>query len=237
MRRLLLLCAIALGGCFTHKAAAKVVDPALTAQGTALERSGGSRGGFELGDYTFERVHFERTPAPNASTGLSPDGQSRPSERIDLRMSMAISPRTWTATCRALREPTGRQDYAAVTEEFHDVVQIDCTLEDGLGARWTFAMKGSLASNLGGTLKAEHAAFVGGGLEVEVLMWRDVWDRVRRKIPEPVAQVRVTRGTTAAMILARPERAWIDPATPTELLDVSMATLGALRMLPLDFDG
>ncbi len=237
MRRLLLVCAIALGGCFTHKAAAKVVDPELLAEGTKLERSGGSRGGFELGDYSFDRIALDRTPAPNASTGLSPDGQSRPSERLDLRLSMDVAKRAWTGSCQALREPTGRQDYAAVTEEFHDVVRIDCTFEDGRGARWTFAMQGSLVTNLGGTLKAEHASFVGGGLEVEVLMWRDVWGRVRRRVPEPVAQVRVTRGTTAAMILARPEQGWIDASTPTELLDVSMITLGALRMLPLRFAG
>lgn len=235
MRRLSLVIVAVLAGC-THKAAAKVVDPLLLAEGTMLERSAGSRGGFVLGEYTFERTDLDRTPAPNASTGLSPDGLSRPAERLDLQMAMAVKDRRWSGTCKALREPTGRQDYAAVTEEFHDMVQIDCTFENG-GATWIFSMKGSLMTNLGGTLTPKHGPVVVGRLEVEVLMWRDVWGRVRRKIPEPVAQVRLKRGTTAAMILARPEQAWFEPSTPEEMLDVSMLTLGALRMLPLGFEG
>ncbi len=189
-----------------------------------------------LGDFTFERTNLDRTPAPNASTGLSPDGLSRPAERLDLQMTMLAEDRRWTGVCKALREPTGRQDYAAVTEEFHDMVQIDCTFESG-ASTWSFAMKGSLATNLGGILSPKHRAVEGGGLEVEVLMWRDVWGRVRRQIPEPVGQVRLKRSTSAAMILARPEKAWFAPSTPQELLDAAMVTLGALRMLPLGFEG
>ena len=236
MRRFVLL-SLALTGCLGHKAAAKTVDPVLTAQGTKLVRSDGGRGRFVLGDYTFERTAFKRTPAPNASTGLSPDGQSRPSERLDLSLTMTAKSRSWTGTCKALREPTGRSDYAAVTDEFHDVVSIDCTFEDGAGGHWDFTMKGSLAANLGGTLTPTHASFVGGRLEVEVLMWRQVWDRVRRHLPEPITQVRVKRGTISAMILARPEHAWIDPSTPDEMLDAAMITMGALRFLPLGFEG
>lgn len=235
MRRILLVLTVVLAGC-SHKAAAKVVDPLLLAEGTMVDRSGGSRGSFSLGDYTFERTELNRTPAPNASTGLSPDGLSRPAERVDLQMAMRVQDRRWTGTCMALREPTGRQDYAAVTEEFHDMVQIDCTFE-GSGGSWLFSMKGSLATNLGGTLSAKHDAGKTEGLEVEVLMWRDVWGRVRRQIPEPVGQVRLGRSTSAAMILARPEQAWFAASTPPETLDVAMVTLGALRMLPLGFEG
>ena len=235
MRRLLLVIVAILAGC-AHKAAAKVVDPVLLSEGTMIERSSGSRGGFVLGDYTFERTNLDRTPAPNASTGLSPDGLSRPAERLDLQLAMQVQDRRWTGACQALREPTGRQDYAAVTEEFHDMVQIDCTFESGTSS-WSFTMKGSLATNLGGTLTPKHREVEGGGLEVEVLMWRDVWGRVRRQIPEPVAQVRLKRSTSAAMILARPEQAWFAPSTPQEILDAAMVTLGALRMLPLGFEG
>ncbi len=220
----------------THKSAAKVVDPALVAEGTVLERDSGSRGGFVLGEYRYEQTSLDRDSSAS-STGLSPDGQARPTERIDLQMTMTVKDRRWGGACRALREPTGRADYAAVSDEFHDVVKIDCTFDDGHGGSWAFEMKGSLASNLGGTLKAGHASFVGGGLEVEVLMWRNVWNTVRRHLPEPVAQVRLKRGTSAAMVLARPETAWIEPSTPQELLDVSMVTLGALRMLPMGFEG
>jgi hypothetical protein len=237
MRRLFLLLGVVLTGCLSHKAAAKLVDPALTSGGTKLVRSEGGIGHFVLGDYRFERTRLDRTPAPNASTGLSPDGQSRPAERLDLALSMTAKSRTWTGTCKALREPTGRSDYASVTDEFHDVVKIDCTFEDGAEGRWEFAMQGSLAANLGGTLTPTHASFVGGRLEVEVLMWRKVWDRVRRHLPEPVTQVRVKRGTVSAMILARPEHAWIDPSTPPEMLDAAMITMGALRFLPLNFEG
>ncbi len=234
MRRLSLVLVVMVAGC-THKAAAKVVDPQLLSEGTMLERTEGSRSGFALGDYTYERTNLDRTPAPNASTGLSPDGLSRPAERLDLQMAMQVKDRRWTGRCTALREPTGRQDYAAVTEEFHDMVQIDCTFERGLDA-WSFAMKGSLATNLGGLLTAKRES-VREGLEVEVLLWRDVWGRVRRQIPEPVGQVRLKRSTAAAMILARPEQAWFEPSTPQELLDVAMVTLGALRMLPIGFEG
>ena len=234
MRRCaLVLCSVLLG--CTHKAATKVVDPALVSEGTMLERSDGSLKSFVLGDYRFEQTSLDRD-ASAPSTGLSPDGQARPTERIDLQMTMTAKGRRWGGACRALREPTGRADYAAVTEEFHDVVQIDCTFDDGAGSSWTFEMKGSLAANLGGMLTPSHASVVGGGLEVEVLMWRTFWQRVRRHLPDPVGQVRLKRGSIAAMILDRPERAWIDPSAPTEMLDVAMATLGALRMLPLDFD-
>jgi hypothetical protein len=235
MRRLLLVIVAVAAGC-THKAAAKVVDARLQAEGTMVQRSGGSRGGFVLGAYTFERTKLDRTPAPNASTGLSPDGLSRPAERLDLQIAMQVQDRRWTGACKALREPTGRQDYAAVTGEFHDMVQIDCTFESA-GGSWAFSMNGSLATNLGGTLKPKNSSGTAEGLEVEVLMWRDIWGRVRREIPEPVAQVRLTRTTAAAMILARPEQAWFDPSTPQERLDVSMLTLGALRMLPIGFEG
>lgn len=235
MRRLsLVIVAVALG--CTHKAAAKVVDPLLQAEGTMLERSEGSRGGFVLGAYAFERLDLDRTAAPNATTGLSRDGLSRPAERVDLQMAMQVEDRRWEGACKALREPTGRQDYAAVTEEFHDLVQIDCTFISG-GGTWTFAMQGSLATNLGGLLTPKDRQGGGDGIEVEVLMWRDVWGRVRRQIPEPVAQVRVKRRTAAAMILARPEQAWLEPDAPQEVLDIAMVTLGALRMLPLRFEG
>ena len=200
-----------------------------------LERSDGSLRSFVLGEYHFEQESLDRD-ASAPSTGLSPDGQARPTERVDLQMTMTVKDRQWGGACRALREPTGRVDYAAVTEEFHDVVQIDCTFDDGGGNTWTFEMKGSLAANLGGMLTPTNASVVGGGLEVEVLMWRNVWQRVRRHLPDPVGQVRLKRGSVAAMILERPERAWIDQSAPMEMLDVAMATLGALRMLPLDFD-
>ena len=232
-RGALVLCSL-LVGC-TYKAATKVVDPVLVSEGTMLERSDGSLRSFVLGEYHFEQESLDRD-ASAPSTGLSPDGQARPTERVDLQMTMTVKDRQWGGACRALREPTGRVDYAAVTEEFHDVVQIDCTFDDGGGNTWTFEMKGSLAANLGGMLTPTNASVVGGGLEVEVLMWRNVWQRVRRHLPDPVGQVRLKRGSVAAMILERPERAWIDQSAPMEMLDVAMATLGALRMLPLDFD-
>lgn len=236
MRRFALMLVLSVAGGCSHKWAAKVIDPALASGGTVLERSGGSRTSFTLGAYTFEQKSLDRE-AVAGSTGLSPDGQARPTERIDLQLAMRVEGREWGGACRALREPTGRADYAAVTDEFHDVVKIDCTFDDGAGGTWAFSMAGSLAANLGGKLEPKHASFVGGGLEVEVLMWRNVWQRVRRHLPEALAQVRVQRGSTAAMILARPEKAWIEPSTPKEMLDVSMVTLGALRMLPLGFEG
>lgn len=236
MRRFALMLVLSVAGGCSYKWAAKVIDPALASGGTVLERSGGSRTSFTLGAYTFEQKSLDRE-AVAGSTGLSPDGQARPTERIDLQLAMRVEDREWGGACRALREPTGRADYAAVTDEFHDVVKIDCTFDDGAGGTWAFSMAGSLAANLGGKLEPKHASFVGGGLEVEVLMWRNVWQRIRRHLPEALAQVRVKRGSTAAMILARPEKAWIEPSTPQEMLDVSMVTLGALRMLPLGFEG
>lgn len=236
MRRFGLMLLLSLSSACGYKWAAKIIDPALASSGTVLERSDGSRTSFVLGEYAFEQKSLDRE-AVAGSTGLSPDGQARPTERIDLQLSMTVKDREWGGACRALREPTGRADYAAVTDEFHDVVKIDCTFDDDSGGTWTFSMAGSLAANLGGKLEPKHASFVGGGLEVEVLMWRNVWQRVRRHLPEALAQVRVKRRTTAAMVLSRPEKAWIEPSTPQEMLDVSMVTLGALRMLPLGFEG
>ncbi|MCR9159242.1 MAG: hypothetical protein ACE37F_09010 [Nannocystaceae bacterium] len=236
MRRFaLMLVLFGAGGC-GYKWAAKVIDPTLAAGGTVLERGEGSRTSFTIGAYSFAQESLDRE-AVAGSTGLSPDGQARPTERIDLQLTMQVEGRRWGGACRALREPTGRADYAAVTDEFHDVVKIDCTFDDGAGATWVLAMAGSLAANLGGTLEPKHASFAGGGLEVEVLMWRNVWQRVRRHLPEALGQVRANRKSTAAMVLARPEKAWLDSGAPGELLDISMVTLGALRMLPLGFEG
>lgn len=237
VRSATLFTALLIAGCIGHKQSAKLVDPVLLDSGTTYSRDGGKRANFDIGPYHFEQVALERSPEPHASTGLSPDGLSRPAERIDLDLKMSSKDTSWSGRCKALREPTGRSDYAAVTDEFHDVVEITCTFSNQADARWSFAMKGSLATNLGGTLKPEHADFVGGRLEVEVLMWRTIWNRVRRHVPHAIGQVRMQKTTTAAMLLARPEQLWIAADAPSEMLEVSLITLGALRMLPMGFEG
>ena len=68
-------------------------------------------------------------------------------------------------------------------------------------------------------------------------MYIQRWGWLRRHLPDPVAQVREGERAVAAMLLGRPEEAWVSAELPVELAEPSIAAMLALRHLPLGLDG
>jgi hypothetical protein len=211
-------------GCAQHKDSARVLDPILQAEGDQLHRER-QRHGFKLGPYAIAQQRLERRWVA-------------PAEEIALQLQLqAPGQRQWTARCQAKRQRPVFSDYAAVLDESDDAVAIACDLEDGTGAQWTFAAEGTLDENFIGKLTPKSASIVGGALTVEVFMWRKRFNRLRRHLPQPVAQVKMGRAAIAAMVLARPEQAWVATDAAAEFREVSLATLAALDLLPLGLEG
>lgn len=229
--------ALLICGCLGHRDVEKLVDPALRAKSTKYERSR-LRGGFALGPYQVMQRRLKRWPAGDRNKApATPDTPARPGEFIELDAEVQTGAAMWSIRCEALREPTAGSDFAAVLDEYDHTVAIDCEFWDDAGSRWAFASKGSLAANLGGSLEPQVTSVPGGALDVEVLMWRRRFDRIKRHLPHAVAQVRAGQTTVAAMVLARPEHAWVSSDASPAHRDVAMVTLAALRLLPLGFEG
>jgi hypothetical protein len=74
-------------------------------------------------------------------------------------------------------------------------------------------------------------------LDIEVLLYIQRWGWLRRHLPDPVAQVRRDERAVAAMLLGRPEEAWVSAELPAELAEPSIAAMLALHHLPLGLDG
>jgi hypothetical protein len=72
--------------------------------------------------------------------------------------------------------------------------------------------------------------------KVEIILWMKRVKLISRHLAEPVAQVRRGDDVVAAMVLSRPEWAWVRTAEREELRGAAMATLAAIRLLPLGFD-
>jgi hypothetical protein len=221
---------------YGRKDTAKVVDPTLVGQGTAYERQG-TLGGFTLGPYAIRKTKLERRPANLGPMG--PSDVSRPGEEISLTAEVSIPTRgrTWVATCVGRRKPTLEDEYAAVLDEAREAVEITCELSSGQGATWKFEAQGLLSGNFGGTVTPERTTESASSLDVEILLYRRRFDTVKRHLNEPVAQVKSGRQAIAAMILSRPELAWVAPGAPAELEEVSMTVLAALDLIPLGFEG
>lgn len=230
-----LLPLLLLTGCLGHKDSAKVIDPLLLADGIQHERTR-HPDGFALGEYTVSKKRLKRRPAGSAASPNTPDSGA-PGEFVELDAEIARGPTVWSVRCEGRRAPAASADYGAVLDETRDAVSIECDLWTAGGERWTFSTKGSLGTNLGGTLESSTTKLEGGALEVEILMWRRRFDRIRRHLPHPVAQVKAGRKAIAAMVLAWPEQAWVAKDADKDLRDPSMVTLAALRLLPMGFEG
>jgi hypothetical protein len=220
-----------------HKDAETLVDPDLVAQGQRFERAP-TVGGFVLGPYAIRVTSLRREPLASKDP-VVPGTPSHPGERIEFvgELSSPKRGRVWTTRCEAVRRPTGQADFGAVLDETKDAIQIDCTLSDDAGAAWSFSAQGLLSDNFGGRLQPRDRSVVGGALAVEVLLFKKRFDTVKRHLSHPVAQVKMGRAAIAAVILARPERAWIASDAPPELTEVSLALLTALDQMPLGFEG
>lgn len=210
-----------------------MVDPRLVSEGEQLEGEGRRRG-FRLGEYEVERASLVRGPAPGQSTLAPMHEPVRSAERVAIEVRVRKAERESTARCEGLRQPTLHTDYDALADEPRDAVAVHCELVDGVGGRWRFDARGRLSDNIGGTL--EPVEDRGRALAVELLLWRYRFDRIRRPLVLPVAQVRMGKAAIAAMVLGSPERAWLASDAPRAVQEVAVTMMAALHLMEITSD-
>lgn len=225
-----------------QRAAEKLLDPQLLAEGDALEREQGGRD-LQLGPYRV--VGLEQSEAPRAE---SEGGQGRPTLEYQLRFTLehTQAPRAqlpWRADCTGVRRQPIDHDFAAAADEARDEVALRCVFAQGeaqgdQAERWELELAGTLANNLFGELVSTRAAAgdPSANKRVEVLMWHRVWKISRRPLPASLATVLGAEGSEAALILSGRERAWLAPTLAEQQRGLAMATLLALRLIPLGFE-
>ena len=125
-------------------------------------------------------------------------------------------------------------DYAAALDENQDEIAVACDLGRDNKQGWAFVTEAELSHNFAGTL-TEHGSE--RSLTVEVVMYVERFGKLRRHLPDPVAQVRDGETIVAAMVLARPEQAWVSRSSEPEVVDAAMSAMLALRFLPLGLEG
>lgn len=230
-----------LAGCSVmRRDSLRAIDPALQQQ-PRLERER-VRHGFRLGPYTVvQRSLHERA---DGETAVTIDGPRHPSSRWDLELELTIDRggAPWRTRCIGRRQANVDADYGVIAGVANDSVSIECDIEREQ-SRWHFFAAGRLDGNFAGELHPVHLEKERGGrlpekerVDVEVLLWFKRVKLIPRHLAEPVAQVRHGRKAFAAMVLSRPEWAWVHPAEGGELRGVAMATLAAIRLMPLGLD-
>jgi hypothetical protein len=214
-----------------RRAAVNTVDPALRSQ-PRLERSRAD-GGFRLGRYTIVKERLTES-ATGVAMSDAPSDPAHPGWRYRLNASLRVVgvDRVWTTRCTGERQPSVDADFGAVATEPNDLVAIDCDIAQG-EARWRLTARGRLDGNIAGELAPPQG---GTPLQVEIVMWAVRVKVFKRRLAEPVAQVRGRTGAIAAMILSRPEWAWVDARAPVESSEAAMTALAAVRLLPLGFE-
>jgi hypothetical protein len=215
-----------------QQAAERLIDPQLREQGVLIERH--SRRDLQLGRYRVEELQLDEQPFDGTGP-LAPDadGRTRPTQQWRLQFSL-IGETAWTVQCVGQRRQPPDHDLAAAADELRDEVAARCQLTDGV-QRWSLRIDGSLATNLIGELESlddrERASKV-----VEIVMWHRLWNISRRRLPASLALIRSEGETEAALILDAPERAWLAPQLDAPARELALASMLALRLLPLGFD-
>lgn len=225
---------LALGGCtFARRASVNAVDTQLRARGDHLTRDEDADS-LRMGDYQVESLEVEQTK-------VDPDGVlakqdiARPIIQHHLHMQMrSPSGGRWQVECTQQRRQSTSADYAAVVEENRDDVAVTCDLRAGSDARWRFVTEADVAHNFRGRLTSAQAD--ASPLDIEILVYIQRFGWLRRHLPDPVAQVRQKDTAVAAMLLGRPEEAWVSAELDPALAEPSVATMLALRHLPLGLD-
>lgn len=231
-----------IGACaLEQKMAIEVIDAPLRTHGDNLKASRAPRGELHLGPYRAKAITRAHATGGEA---LLPDRQPRPSSFYSVGFELDADGRPWTIACRAERRIARNADLAAATDEGHDEVALACTLADPAGARWSLRALGDVGKGLAGEVRAGAGEGEGGSasasegaaadaFEVEVITVRRFIKAIDRELPFPVAQLRRRGAAAAAMLLARPEQAWLAPRLPQPERDLAMAAMIALRLLPL----
>ncbi len=190
------------------------------------------RGGFRLGPYTIVQ-HRLRQHGGDASAVT--EGPPRPVSRWDLELELkdAAEPTPWRARCTGTRRSNLDSDFGVVAGIANDSVTIDCELAQA-EARWRLSAAGRLDGNIAGELTSADPS--ASPAKVEIILWIKRVKLIPRHIAEPIAQVRRGDRAIAAMILSRPEWAWVLRKEAREPRAAAMTALAAIRLLPLGFD-
>ncbi|MBL4684418.1 MAG: hypothetical protein JKY37_07495 [Nannocystaceae bacterium] len=225
------------GGCtVARRASQSAVDPQLRATGTALTRRD-EPNGFRLGSYFVSDPRVSREDADATGLLLSSDAP-RPvaQHRLEFGLEARATERTWAIECVSQRRRPPSSDYAAVLDENRDEIAIECTLRAGTDEaleEWVFRTEAELSHNFAGRLTKVGSDRT---LDVEVVVWVQRFGKIRRHLPDPVAQVRDDNEIVAAMVLAKPEQAWMTSTIEHEVAEVAVSTMLALRFLPLGLE-
>ena len=238
-----------IAGCgVNQRAAEKLIDPQLRSEGVLVERQR-KAGDLELGPYRVQALELRDEPFDGEGP-LAPDadGRTRPTQQLRLSFTLVGGAQAWTADCVGQRRQPPDHDLAAVADEIRDEVAVHCQLASG-EARWVLHMDGPLKANLLGRLaparesesESESESEALAGKVVEVVMWHQLLNFTRRRLPASLALVRGEAGsgitTEAAMILDAPERAWLEPTLDDASHELALTAMLALRLLPLGFEG
>lgn len=229
--RLALLLAIGGGGVgcsLTQRASTKVVDPALAAEGTAYSRER-APGGYQLGPYRVRDIGV-RGEAPDPDGPLASDDVRRPvtQHRAGLVLDAADG-RSWTTACTLQRRASNSADYRAVLDENGDEIAVDCIAKAPGLPPWQFSAHALLSKNFVGMLRAEAG---GAEAEVEVLTRVTHFRRLERLLPVPVVQVKDGDAAVLAVLIGRPEKAWVKPDAEAQLVEAGLAVALTLGVLP-----
>lgn len=219
-------------GCATlRRDSLRAIDPEVQKQPRLVRAR--APGGFRLGPYTIVQRKL-REHAIDREPALTIEGPPRPTWRWDLELELARDGgATMRGRCTGTRRSNIDSDFGTVASIANDDVKIECDF-DGGDVRWHFAAAGRLDANIGGELVPDDASATPS--KVEILLWFKRVKLISRHLAEPVAQVRRGKRVVAAMVLSRPEWAWVQRAEPDEMKAAAMITLAAIRLLPLGFD-
>ncbi len=208
-----------------------VVDPTLKAEVTPMERARAD-GGFDLGPYQVRQLGV-RAEVPDLDGPLAGEQVARPvtQHRAGLVMT-APTGREWTTSCRLQRRTSKAADYSAVLDENGDEIALDCLAKVRAEPPWAFEARGLLSGNFVGDLSPTGGP-TAGVVEVltRVVPFKRV-ERMQRLLPVPVAQLRVGDDAKVAMLLGRPERAWVADGVDPVLAEATLALMLTLRLLP-----
>ncbi|MCH9688572.1 MAG: hypothetical protein K0V04_44485 [Deltaproteobacteria bacterium] len=219
---------VGLGCSLTQRPSLKVVDPTLAAEGLPLERERAD-GGFDLGPYQVRDAGV-RSEAPDADGPLASEDVARPvtQHRAGLVLT-APSGRSWTTSCRLQRRVSVAADYRAVLDENGDEITLDCVAKARELPPWSFTVRALLSANFAGE-------FVQVGSDrvetIEVLTRVVRVKRLERLLPVPVAQLRLGEDAKVAVLLGRPEKAWVAEGIDLVAAEAGLAVMLTLRFLP-----
>jgi hypothetical protein len=218
-----------------QQAAEKLIDPRLHEQGVLVERHSGGRD-LELGRYRVEGLQVDEQPFDGTGPlAANADGRTRPTQQWRLQFSLLGGETPWDVQCIGQRRQPPDHDLAAAADELRDEVAVQCQLAGG-EQRWLLRIDGSLAANMVGELESVDDRERAGKV-VEIVMWHRLWNVSRRRLPASLALIRAGGETEAALILDAPERAWLAPELDAGERELALASMLALRLLPLGFEG